>query len=198
MLLKLIGRLKARFHPRAVPLLESLTRHASRYVREMAARALLGESPKHIKQMTHLLNDSHPALSRLICERLGQRRDGWAEKVLLAYLRKAYSQASRQKQDETHLLECYRALGRCALPRAIPFLQNILLKKNWRALLGVEGHCHRRGAALALLLMPAEWNAGPILKKAAQSPFRNVRLACRQAFEEAVKHGRSEGDDQKP
>lgn len=194
LLKELVGLLKSRKEPGATKILSNLTRHVSPHVRETAAQALLENNPENIKKIAHLLDDSYPGLSHLICEHLSRQRGGWAEKVLLNYLSNAYK--LEHNHNKNHILNCYRALGHCARPRSIPFLQRVLLKKDWRSLLGVEACCgHRRGAALALLLMPIEWNTGRILKKASSSCFRNVRLAYRQAVKEVEQTRRRQRDD---
>ncbi len=163
-------------------LVVGLSRHESAQVREEAARALLEYHPDSIKSLFHLIDDSHPAINQLICDHLGRQRSPLVEKVLTDYLTDAYLE--KKNQEKEHVLNCYRAFGLCASAQSIGFLQDILMKKDWKSLLGLDGHWHRLGAALALMSMPKEWGAGEVLKAAQQSRFRNIRQACQQAEEE--------------
>ena len=101
------------------------------------------------------------------------------EQMLFDYLESAYTEGKEMDKDQ--LLNCYRALGRCGSANVIPFLEEILFKKAWKTFFGIDGSAHRQGAAMALMLMPPEWGAGDILKKASQSPFRAVKQAYKQA-----------------
>lgn len=176
--------------PCPVSLLVGLSRHESAAVREEAAKALLENNPDNLKALFHLIDDPQPAVNRLICAHLGHQRSPLAEKVLTDYLSDTYF--ARKNQDKEQVLNCYRAFGRCASARSIPFLQEILMQKDWKSLLGLDNNWHRLGAALALTLMPPEWGAGDILKEAGQSRHRNIRQACQQALEDS---GRRAGED---
>ncbi|MCK7489455.1 MAG: HEAT repeat domain-containing protein [Anaerotruncus sp.] len=140
-------------------LLFDLTRHTSTKVREYAIHALAERDYENICKLFSRMEDEQPAIQHLICKHLGQQRSSTAERLLLAYLEKKRHKITNRE----HLLDCYRALGRCAGPQAIPILQKILLQRDWRALLGISMDPHRQGAALSLLLMPKEWNTKIIL-----------------------------------
>ena len=164
-------------------LLFDLTRHTSTKVREYAIHALAERDHENICKLFSRIEDEQPAIQHLICKHLGQQRSSTAEKLLLAYLEKKRHKITNRE----HLLDCYRALGRCAGPQAIPVLQKILLKRDWKSLLGISMDPHRQGAALSLLLMPKEWNTKSILNQAAQSFFPGIRRAYRIGEKESRK-----------
>jgi len=151
-------------------------------VREAAAQAILNDHPDNIRYLFHLIDDPGDGLSRWLCHQLGRRRNPLAEKLLFDYLEDAYLEGREQNRER--LLDCYRALGQCASPDVIPFLEEILMKRAWRSFFGLEASPHRLGAAMALILLPGEWGAGAVLKKAAQSPFRALRQVVQTAEEE--------------
>ena len=160
-------------------LLFGLTKHNTPAVREAAARLLIGENQDNMRMVFHLIEDPHVGIQNWFCSLLGKRRSAMMEKLLSDYLEAAYAEGKELDKDQ--LLNCYRALGRCGSQSTVPFLEDILLKKAWKSFFGIEGSAHRLGAAMALMLMPRDWGTADILKKASQSPFRAVRLACKQA-----------------
>ncbi|MDR1920960.1 MAG: HEAT repeat domain-containing protein [Candidatus Adiutrix sp.] len=164
-----------------------LTRNETPRVRYKAVQILLDAYPEELKKLYHMVRDADPDVNRMICEHIGKRRDPLAENYLMQYLNNAYEQNIVMERE--HILNCYRAFGGCASNWSIPFLQEILLKKDWKSLLGLEGHWHRLGAALALMLMPKEWGTGDILQMAAKSRYRNIRQAMEQAGEELYDAG---------
>jgi hypothetical protein len=164
-------------------LLFDLTRHTSTKIREYAIHALAERDHENICKLFSHIENEQPAFQHLICKHLGQQRSLTAEKLLLAYLEKKRHKITNRE----HLLDCYRALGRCAGPQAIPILQKILLKRDWKSLLGISMDPHRQGAALSLLLMPKEWKTKIILNQAAQSFFPGIRRAYRIGEKESRK-----------
>lgn len=168
--------------PTPIDLLVDLTRHESPIAREAAARALIDDNPEHVRRIPHLIDDPNLNVNRLICQQIGRQRNQWGEKVLYDYLNDIYNRNLQYK--DFHILNCYRALGMCASNQVLPYLKYVLLKKDIVSFFGIENNCHRKGAAIALFLMPPEWGTGEILEKAAQSQFRNIRLAYQQAEEE--------------
>ena len=160
-------------------LLSGLTRHESPAVRETAAKLLIAESQDNIRFIFHLIEDPHIGLQSWFCSLLSKRRGGLGEKLLFDYLESAYTVG--KELDKDRLLNCYRTLGRCGSHNVVPFLEEILFKKAWKSFFGIEGSAHRQGAAMALMLMPPDWGAGDLLKKASQSPFRAVKQAYRLA-----------------
>ena len=178
----LVGRFHGPTPPIPTSLLLGLTKHEAPVVREAAAQAILNDHPDNIRYLFHLIDDPADGLSRWLCHQLGRRRNPLAEKLLFDYLEDAYLEGREQNRER--LLDCYRALGQCASPDVIPFLEEILMKRAWRSFFGLEASPHRLGAAMALILLPGEWGAGAVLKKAAQSPFRALRQVVQTAEEE--------------
>ncbi|MDR1084808.1 MAG: hypothetical protein LBP22_08100 [Deltaproteobacteria bacterium] len=161
--------------------LAGLSRHVAPPVREKAARAILEENPEYISLINHLLAEPDPAVSRFVYSLLGQKRDPAVEKTLLNFLKNSY-ELSQPRSDDT-ILNGYRALGRCAATtRAAEFARHVLLKKDFRAFLGLGSDLiHRQGAALALFLMPPGTGREEILKQAAHSLYRDIKRAYQAA-----------------
>jgi hypothetical protein len=160
-------------------LLAGLTRHGDPAVREMAAKLLVDENPDNIKSLFYLIEDPEISIQGWLCSLLGRQRSPMAERLMHDYLEDAYSEG--KDLDRERLLNCYQTLGRCGSPQAVNFLEDILMKRAWKSLFGLDGSAHRLGAAMALMLMPPEWGTAEILKKASQSTFRSVRQAYKQA-----------------
>ncbi|MDL2226044.1 HEAT repeat domain-containing protein [Deltaproteobacteria bacterium OttesenSCG-928-M10] len=168
--------------PCPVPLMITLTAHASPVVRELAAHALLKDNRDNLRHVFHLISDPEPSIRRFIFTQMGRERNQAAERLLMDYLTEHFTDKEALDREQTFRL--YRAFGQCASSRAVSFLGEILFRKNWKSFLGLDGHFHRAGAALALMLMPREWGAGQLLDEAGRSRFRNIRQALRQAEEE--------------
>ncbi|MDL2260052.1 hypothetical protein LJB99_04190 [Deltaproteobacteria bacterium OttesenSCG-928-K17] len=179
MLLEFINCVKNGSQPFPTQLFLGLTRNEMPLVREEAAKALLEASPDNIKYMFHLVDDSSITVNQLICQTMSQTRNPLAERILLDYINDHQEQS--RNRSKGHILNCYRAFGLCSSAQSITFLNDTLMKKDWKTFLGFDSQWHRVGAALALMLMPAEWETGPILAKAAQSRLRNIRQAYEQA-----------------
>ncbi|MDR1044578.1 MAG: hypothetical protein LBP33_05595 [Candidatus Adiutrix sp.] len=176
---EMIQVVKNRQLPCPTVLLQGLSHYEIPQVREEAARALLEADPDNIRHLAHLIDDPHLSINRLICAYLALRRIPLAEKLLFDYLNESYLQGRAQSKE--HLLNCYRAFGLCSSSWVISFLREILFKKDWKSLLGLEGNWHQQGAALALMMMPERWGAAEILDEAAHSRFRSIRQAWRSA-----------------
>lgn len=191
-LCEVIGSYSARRQRPPIGLLTKLLRHREPLVREAAARELIADNPENLKAVFHLLKDPDRNVSRWLLAHMAEKRDPVAERLLLAYLvKRALANYTR---DEELLLDCYQALGGCASKASVGYLRRILMKKSWRALLGLERTPHRVGAAMALALMPEEWGAEEVLRGAENSRFVSIRRACVQARQEMA--GRlGEADD---
>jgi hypothetical protein len=175
----------------------SFTRRFPPPVRAEALSAVLKNNPDNIRFVSHLLKDSDIALNSLICDYFAQNPSRLGEKALLDLLQENYTQKAGQPDGkmEERLINCYMALGRCGSQAALPFFSEVLLKKSWKSLVGLEleDNCHRRGAAMALKLMSAQPEAADILQKALKSPFRQVRQSCEQAEAELAALNRRGG-----
>ncbi|MDP2268955.1 MAG: hypothetical protein Q8K46_07280, partial [Deltaproteobacteria bacterium] len=142
---KLIPMLQQMREQEAAKLLIGLTLNSSEPIRKAAINALVAGDQQNIRGLFPLIEDPTLSVRNLILDHLRKRRDPLAEELLLNYL-----EHKRYKlKDSQHLLACYRALGRCASPRSLPFLRETLLKQDWKAFLGIGDFLHRQGAALA-------------------------------------------------
>lgn len=186
-LLELVRLIRGHRLPWPTGFLEILSRHEQAQLRETALRIMLEQDPGNIGKLAHMIDDTHAGINQIICAELAKNRNSFAEKVLCDYLGDLYAQD--KPQSEAHLMNCYRALGHCATAQAVPFLQNILLRGGWRSVLGQGGGFHRKGAALALMMLPEVWGTAEGLKKASRSPFK----AIRQAYQEAEREIRGGG-----
>ncbi|OHE16361.1 MAG: hypothetical protein A2X96_04915 [Syntrophobacterales bacterium GWC2_56_13] len=166
-----------------------LTRHAQDTVCKDAVNALVDRDPQNLRKLFPLLEDPRLHIRRLICGHLGKRVNPLAEELLLDYLK----HRRFQLKDRQHILACYRALGQCGSARSLPFLQESLLKQDWKSFLGIGGSLHRQGGALALLAVRNEEAARSALRKASRSIFSGVRLAYRRAVEEDQKMKKEPG-----
>ncbi len=160
-------------------LLAGLARHREAAVREAAARWLVADNPDNLKAVIHLLDDPDPGVVRSVLALLGKGRNPLAERLLLDRLAAGFGKGA--VRDEKHILECYRALGRCATAASVEILRGVLMRRSWRAFLGIERDPHRAGAAAALSLMPEDSGADEILRSAGGSRFRSIRRALEHA-----------------
>jgi hypothetical protein len=161
-------------------LLLGLTRHSSNSVCMDAIHALVAKNSENLRRIFPLIQDTRPPVRSLILEYLGKRRNPLAEELLLHY----FDKNRNRLKDRRHILACYRALGQCGSARSIPFLEDALLRRNWKVFLGIGDSVHRLGAALALMSMPREKAAKALLETAARSSFSGIRAGYRQAVEE--------------
>jgi len=97
------------------------------------------------------------------------------------HLRDYLQQRKYKRRDKSHLMACYRALGRCGTDSSLPFLKETLFRRAWFAGLGQT--VHRQGAAVALEKMEI-LDAREILDKAAQSLSVGIRRASRKVERE--------------
>jgi len=169
-------------------LLFSLTRNVSNAVCRDAIHSLIARDPQNLRKLFPLIDEPRSPIRSLILEYMGKGRNLLAEELLLHYFEKNRNRL----KDKQHIQACYRALGRCGSARSLPFLQNTLLRRDWKAFLGVGNSVHRLGAAVALMAMPKEEAAKAMLESAARSYFSGIRAAYRQAIKER-KQGKEAG-----
>jgi hypothetical protein len=167
---------------RPVPqaLLSSLVKSRSPQVREAAAQYILTADPESTQLLAPMIVDQNPKLRKLVTPPLTSRRDPLVENAILEHLSGLSRQKSTPDEEET-LLELYRTLGLSASSRSLGYLEEILLKKDFKTLFERGGDIHRVGAALALHLMPEASGSAQILSKASRSAFRNIRFAYKEA-----------------
>jgi hypothetical protein len=157
-----------------------LARHKSPLVRETIALAVLENDPDNFHSIcAHMIFDSDHTVRRLVRPAMSTRRSAAAESYLFNFLRSSYT--ANRHDDDRQLLECYKLYGMTASPSALPFLEEVLLKKDFKSFLSRQVDQHKIGAALALLSMPPDQGAGDILYKAGRSSTRIVRQAYLEA-----------------
>jgi hypothetical protein len=182
----LVAQLKGRDLKSYVDFLSAAARHVQRRVREAASRLLLERNTDFIANVSNLLSEPDPSLARQIYWQLGQRRSAVVEKSILNFLNQTIELSVNRAPDQ--ILQAYRTLGlAAATPRAADFASDLLLKKDFKALFGMESDIeklHRAGAALALHFMPPQFGTREILERASRSLFRSLRAACAQASQE--------------
>jgi hypothetical protein len=183
----LIELLKGRDLKSYVDLLTASARHVHKQVREAASRLLLERNTDYIASVPQLLNEPDPSLARQIYWQLSQRRSAVVEKTIMGYLTQTFELSVNRAPDQ--VLQAYRTLGlAAATPRAVAFASDLLMKKDFKALFGLENDIektHRAGAALALHFIPAQLGSQDILEQASRSFFRSLRAACAKASQEA-------------
>jgi hypothetical protein len=176
----LLRLLQANIKALPAQILNGLTRHKSPVVREAVAKAILEHDPENFHVMcAHLVLDYDQNVLKLVRPALTTRRNPAAESYLFNFLRNSYN--ADRHDDDRYILDCYRVYGSCASNTALPFLEEVLMKKDFKTFLSRAVDQHKLGAALALMLMPQGSGASEILNKASRSSFRNVRQAYLEA-----------------
>lgn len=157
-------------------ILLKMVHHPSDRVRKTAIKHLLDRDEQTLEKVFHLIDDPDTGLQRLLLDHLGSRRNKLGENLLLGYLGNGHFKPSNGQ----HLLDCYKALGRCGSADSILLLRERLLNKRW--IPGTLRSLHRQGAVMALTAMETA-DAEELLIKASRSLFPSVRLAYRKGVE---------------
>jgi hypothetical protein len=179
-LVQVLNILKPNFRSLPQSLVYSLIKHKSAAVRETVSQALLESDPNTFHTLcAPLVLDPDSRVRKLVGPALSTRRNPAVESLLFNFLRDSYTR-DRHGEDPK-LLSCYRIYGLCASDQAVPFLEEVLLRKDFKSFISRTVDTHRLGAALALLLMPQYPSARKVLDKAGRSSFRNVRLVLAEA-----------------
>jgi len=154
-----------------------LTRHPSARVRHEAVKAVFRRDPAGVRDIFSLIDDKDDAIRQLVFRQLGQSRDDAVESLLLSYLQKT----KFSNNDEKHIIQCFRTLGKSGSSRSVPFLRETLLKRPWMPAFWRSGY--RRGAAIALgaLDMP---EAEQVLNRAGRSWYPGVRGVVKKIRQE--------------
>jgi hypothetical protein len=161
-------------------LIQTLARHKAGAVREAIARALMEYDPENFHSYcAHMVLDPDPTVAKIVRPVLATKRNPAVEGHLFALLRDSYTR-SRHGED-LHLLDNYRLYGCTASPKAVTFLEEVLLRKDFKTFISRTVDAHKLGAALALFMMPHLEAARDVLDRAGRSSFRNVRQAYLEA-----------------
>jgi hypothetical protein len=176
-ILELLGLLAAMRKPLAQQVKTAFLKHPAPEVRIRTAKLMLDMDPDSVPAVSHLIVDPDAKVRSQIAPFVIRRRDVQVEGILRSHLSSRYS----QKQNGPDLLEHYRRLGVMGGRGSLPFLTEVLMKRDLGSLFGAALDYHRTGSALALMLMPESSGAGDIVKKASRSAFRAVRSAVHEA-----------------
>lgn len=195
-LLSLIGIITNHLRKCPVNLYAALAKHQASKVRGTAARALLEDSPDNAKHVFHLLDDLDNSVRNFIFSWLGRVRHTQTERLIIGQLERKY-ESSEEELEVEKLLNYYRLLGQCGSDTCLRFIENVLLKKSWKAMLGIDKQSfHRQGAALTLMLLPRSEKVQRLVSAVAESRDRNVRQAWQQAESEMKQMGAANGFSQ--
>jgi hypothetical protein len=151
-----------------------MARHPSLRVRRESLKQLLKRSGKVQQSFFFLLEDPSDSIRLEILNRLAAERHSMSEILLLKYL----SENAYNILDRDHILNCYKALGKCGSSRSVPFLGATLQERPWVDIFRLGQPVHRWGAAMALaelglpeaneILQHASWSFFPQIKRAAR------------------------------
>ena len=159
-----------------------LSRHSSASVRRMAVRAIGQTHGNQTSAIFDLIDDPDASVRRVILTQMGQSRNEIAEDFLMQYLQNRKFSAAQSE----HIMECFRALGKCGSSRSVPFLRKTLLNRKWMA--GLRKSAYREGAALALVALKIP-EARQVIEKAGRSIRPGLRRIAREAGKELNKGG---------
>ena len=160
-----------------------LSRHSSASVRRMAVRAIGQTRSNQTSAIFDLIDDPDASVRRIILTQMGQSRNEIAEDFLMQYLQNRKFSAA----ESEHIMECFRALGKCGSSRSLPFLSKTLMNLEWMA--GLGKLAYRKGAALALVALKIP-EARQVIEKAGRSIRPGLRRIAREAGKELNKGGR--------
>jgi HEAT repeat protein len=129
-----------------------------------------------------LIDDPDASVRRVILTQMGQSRNEIAEDFLMQYLQnKKFSAAEGE-----HIIECFRALGKCGSLRSVSFLSKTLINLEWMA--GLSNSAYREGAALALVALKIP-EARQVIEKAGRSLRPGLRRIAREAGRDLINKG---------
>jgi hypothetical protein len=153
---------------RSAQFLLKMTRHASERVRLLSLKTVIHRKLWAPERLMPLLDDESKEVRRLLLQYLGSRQSEAAETQLLIYLREKKS----RKGNHDHLVDCFRALGRCGSSKSLPFLRDTLLRGGWIS--RFFSSAARQGAAAALAGLGTE-ESGEILDAGCRSHYPGIR-----------------------
>jgi len=158
----------------AMKYLMQLVRHSSVAVRRLAVKTIAQGRKFPAAEIFKLIDDPDEEVRRLILRQLSLERDRTAEELLLRYLQNNRFKAARSG----HVLECFKALGRCGSPNSVPYLRKILFRRKWTS--SFLRSPFRRGAALALAALKIP-ESDQVIEEARRSMHPGLRRIVREA-----------------
>jgi hypothetical protein len=156
--------------------LTKLSHHPSARVRHEAIRNIFKRHAAHSKDIFNLIDAKDESIRQLILIQLGQSRNDTVEELLISYLQKI----KFSNNDKSHLLQCYKTLGKCGSMHSVPFLKETLLKGAW--IPGQKRIMNRKGAAVALasLGLPEAEKTLDVAGRCLYPGVRNIVKTARQ------------------
>ena len=154
--------------------LMQLVRHPSVAVRRLAVRALARGRKFPVAEIFGLIDDPDEDVRRLMIRQLSRERDSVAEYLLLRYLESHKFSADQN----AHVLECFKALGRCGSLRSVPYLSKTLFSRKWIS--SFNKSPFQQGAALALAALKIP-ESDQVLESARHSIHLGLRRVVREA-----------------
>lgn len=172
-LLRILPYLDAK---KTAPVVIGLLKHPDETIRRDALKYIISRnrSRNSLKPVFPLIDDPSPGIRRMALYTLSRERNPAFERFLINYLSEHHSRNSPPE----HILSCYQALGRCGSRAAISFLEQVLMGRQWKYLLGLD-ETDRQGAVMALMALDIE-EAENLLDQAARSRI------VRQVYQKAV------------
>jgi len=162
---------------RSMKYLMTLTRHSSASVRRTAVRTIAQGNTLQAAQVSDLIDDPDAEIRRIVLKHLSRSRDRAAEDLLTAYLQKSKFTSAL----DGHVMECFKALGKCGSSRCVPFLRETLMHRKWMA--GFRKSSDQQGAAIALAALQIP-ESRQVLEEAGRSIHPGLRSLVREAEQE--------------
>jgi len=156
-------------------ILFKMVHHSSAKVRQDVINCLLQQDANNIQKLYTLINDENDLIRRTILNYMKVDKSGTSEDFLLNYL----GQEKFKADQDTHVIECFKTLGRCGSNRCLPFLKKTLTGRG--GLKDILKQTNRKGAAIVLKTMGTE-DAIKVLEDASRSLYPNIRYIARHAM----------------
>jgi hypothetical protein len=133
------------------------------------------------EEMFFVINDPDTEIRNTMIKKLGSCRSIIFENLLLDYI------LSKEINDfgDRHILNVYRALGRCGSSISIPVLKRKLFEKPLLSYVGKGHKIVRQGAAVALNELKL-FEAKELLEKASKSRYSVIVNAYKYAVNEDI------------
>jgi hypothetical protein len=159
---------------RSAGILLKMAKDPSERIRGVSLKTVISRKLWAPERLMPLIDDENSGVRRLFLGYLGSRKSEAAETQLLIYLREAKS----RKGNHDHLVDCFKALGRCGSSKSVPFLRDTLLGGGWFTRFFPSPV--REGAAAALVELDTE-ESMQVLDAGSRSPYPGIRRAVQTA-----------------
>lgn len=171
-LIDIVGRIPGQ---KANQILLKMLHNPSERIRQQAIKHFITQGSLFLEIIFPFIDDSSKSIRQLILDYLKKNKSEKGEALLTEYL--------QQKQfllnNNQHIIDCYKTLGKCGSSKSIPFLQEILFKR--RLIPDFRGAIQRQGSVIALIGLETK-EARKLLQRASKSFFPNVRFAYKKGL----------------